>query len=72
MRPLKLTLMAMMMAICTSRLGTSWVERPMIMPTYLRGVGLQAWVRGVTGLMRGAAGLGAREVAGMGCSWRRT
>ena len=65
MRPLKLTLMAMMMAICTSRLGTSWVERPMIMPTYLRGVEVQAWVRG-------AAGLGAREVAGMGCSWRRT
>ena len=44
MRPLKLTLMAMMMAICTSRLGTSWVERPMIMPTYLRGVEVQAWV----------------------------
>ena len=57
MRPLKLTLMAMMMAICTSRLGTSWVERPMIMPTYLRGVGLQAWVRmGSQAWVHGAAG----------------
>ena len=48
-RPLRSTLIAMMMAICTSRLGTSCVERPMIMPTYLRCVGPQAEVRGVAG-----------------------